>query len=80
MKTPNTEYVWGRQSPRVLAPSDLFPPKGHRYLTDERLEELRLLALSAGDGTVTMTAYSVMELISDWRNMAAHIDGSGADQ
>lgn len=53
----------------TLRPHDLFPPKGHRYLTDERIEEVRQTALP-GD-PVTLPAQTVLELVCDWRNANA---------
>lgn len=50
---------------------EFFPPEGHRYFTDERIEELRQRALAAADVPVTLTYMEVMELICDWRNMTA---------
>ncbi len=52
-----------------LSIGDLFPPPGHRYLTEERIEELRQEALPGHDLTVSVR--TVMELVCDWRNAAA---------
>ncbi len=50
-----------------LSIGDLFPPPGHRYLTEERIEELRQEAMSGND----ISARTVMELVCDWSNAAA---------
>ena len=59
-----------RQS-RDVTVEQLFPPPGHRYFTDEQIEALRQRALPGDD--VTLTALEVMQLICDWRNMAADL-------
>lgn len=60
-----------RAEPRSITLDEFFPPPGHRYLTDERIEALRQRALDAD--SVTLSALQVMELVCDWRNMAADI-------
>lgn len=59
-------------SGRILSVDDLFPPEGHRYITDERIEEMRQCALNADE--VTLPSLVLMELICDWRNMTAEIE------
>lgn len=73
MSDQNADY--GRE-PRVHTIGDLFPPDGHRYLTDERIEAIRLEALSGAEHVV-LSPRLALELVCDWRNMAAQIDRSG---
>lgn len=55
----------------MLSVDDLFPPPGHRYLTEDDMEHWRALAISGDD--VTMPGLTVLHFICDWRNMKADL-------
>lgn len=57
---------------RTLSPADLFPPPGHRYFTDERIEAVRQFALA--QSRCSIDSRTVLELVCDWRNMTAEVD------
>lgn len=63
------EFEQALQAVDGLMATDLFPPKGHRYWSDERLQELRDRAVKGDD--VTLPAIDVLELICDLRNANA---------
>jgi hypothetical protein len=64
----------------VIPIEALFPPKGHRYYTDDDIEALRQKALAANGGTVQLTAMEVIRLICDWRNMTADLHPFAASE
>jgi hypothetical protein len=57
--------------PQSIGIDDLFPPPGHRYLSDDAIEKLRLVAL---EGAVTLSPLTVMGIVCDLRNMAADLE------
>jgi hypothetical protein len=53
-------------APRSLSVDDLFPSPGHRYISSERMEEMRQEAVKGEP--LTLPALDVLGLICDVKN------------
>lgn len=62
---------------RAFTIADLFPPDGHRYMTEDELEALRVVAVTGQD--MTLPGLTVLEMISDIRNLAADLEQAQID-